>query len=142
VNRQQDGSIANISAKDVRILKSGDIDETVNLDPGKAFHLAGMAAQKELVKAGANLRNFRFSPTDSRKRDVLKRLKEAQMDARVADTAMRYFDPRFKLMQESPKMVILPGSNNLHYEIKVGLGIFHVNAKSGEVKFVRDVIVN
>ena len=63
------------------------------------------------------------------------------MDKIIAQTALQNLTgPGFG----SPKLnlVLIPESGNLHYEIKVGMGIYYVNARTGDVIFKKDVFVN
>lgn len=123
------GKTVSISTKDVRSIKSGGIDETVRIDGGAALTIALGHAQKQLLDARNRLINF-TGPVEE--------LKDLQMEYRIAEAAVHY------LTDKSPGvgLVIIPGSDHLHYEIKVGLGIYYIDAQTGGASFKRDVLVN
>lgn len=143
INKDKKGRVVNISARDMRNLSSSKINEDIKVAPGKAQAIALDSAQKQLLRSNMKLQNFKAAPPRSKNsKELLHHIKEAQMDVRVAEMALKNLDSRFNISPPKPKLVILPDSNDLFYEIKVGLGIYYVNASSGTAKFVRDVIVN
>ncbi len=140
-----DGSA--VSAKDVRAINAGEIDETVNINISAAINTAQSSAALTLIEAerrrGAleSLSSKRSFMNDD---DYRARLAAAQMDHRVAESAVAELGHPGKRTIAPPqsRLVILPDSNELFYEIKAGLGMYYVNAKTGDLSFERHVFVN
>jgi len=142
VNKNSKGKIVHISARDVRTMQTLSIDESVSVTEMEAIKKAGLAAGNELKSSASLLNTLKFALQRDKKKETIKKYKDIEMQVEVAKTALQYLDPKFKIDRKRPKMVIFPGSNELHYEIQTGLSRIYVNAKTGETKFMRDVIAN
>ena len=139
-----EGSV--ISARDVRAIAPGEIDETVNLNISVALTSARSEAMAALIQA--DRRKSALESLSSRKSlmedpDYRARLAAAQMDYQVAAAAVESLGRGGKsIASPQTRLVILPDSNELFYEIKAGLGMYYINAKTGDVSFERHVFVN
>lgn len=140
-----DGSV--VSARDVRAISAGEIDETVNINISAALNAARTSATLTLIEAerrrGAleSLASRRSFMNDD---DYRARLAAAQMDHRVAESAVAElgYPGKRTIVPPQSRLVILPDSNELFYEIKAGLGMYYINAKTGDLSFERHVFVN
>ncbi len=129
------GRVAFISVKDVR--KVDTIDETVKISPSQARALAAKDASNRLNQANQWINNLWLKQP----KNLVPLLKEFQMDARIAETALANLGRRY-LKEPDMKFALTPKSNELHYEIKVGLAIYYINAKTGEVTLQKDVFAD
>lgn len=141
---QVGGSV--VSAKDVRVIGQGEIDETVNLNISVAVQTARISARATLIKAERRMSALE-SPSMRKSfmydEDYRARLAAAQMDYRIAAAAVEELGHGGKsVAPPQARLVILPDSNELFYEVKAGLGTYYVNAKTGDVSFERHVFVN
>lgn len=137
VKKDERGNILSISTKGLRPIGPGEIDESVSISPARALSIAMGDAQKMKAKSS----QWMMSLWGSRPKDFIKIFAGLQMDYKIADTAIESLGKRgFDTIK--PGMAIIPNSNNLQYEIKVGLGIYYINAKTGEATFKKDVYVN
>lgn len=134
VNKDARGKVISVSARDAAELKNIKVDETVKVNPMTAAKNAYLDAQKRLAAAKMQMLGFG--------RQSLKAIAEKQMNFKIFEAAMQTLSRRPLGNQDKPRMVIIPGSNELHYEIKVGMGVYYVNAKTGDTKFRKDVFVN
>ncbi len=137
VNKDAKGSVLSISLKDVWRPKSGNVDETISIPPSEAMRFAGMDAGKRMNEAQSWMNALYASPPEN----SFELYQQFEMDKIIAQTALQNLTgPGFG----SPKLnlVLIPESGNLHYEIKVGMGIYYVNARTGDVIFKKDVFVN
>lgn len=135
VKHDDHGRVAFISTRDVR--KVDTIDETVKVSPSQARALAAKDASNRFDQANQWINALWLK----RPKDLVPLLKEFQMDARIAETALVNLGRRY-LKEPDMKFVLTPRSNELHYEIKVGLAIYYVNAKTGEVTLQKDVFAD
>ncbi len=142
VTKNAAGQVISISIKDVRQIKPGEIDETIRINPNTVLSLASSEAQKQFAYAQSSMMNVMFASMFAGPEKSPTRLKELQMDLRIAEAAVNAFDTRFNMAPPTPKLVVIPGSNHLQYEVKVGLGIYYVDAQTGTASFKRDVLVN
>lgn len=135
-----------VSAKDVRPISPGEIDETVRIDLSMALGTAQTSAMAALLDATRRknaLESVFFKKTLMGNSKYRSRLAAAQMDYRVAAAAVEQLGHAAKgMMAAKAPLVILPDSNELYYEIKAGLGMYYVNAKTGDISFERHVFVN
>lgn len=129
------GRVAFISTRDVR--EVGTIDETITISPSTARANAAGDASNRLKQASLWINGLWLS----KPKNFVPLLKQYQMDARVADTALTNLNRRY-LKDPEMKLVLIPKSNELHYEIKVGLAIYYVNAKTGSVTMQKDVFAD
>lgn len=140
-----DGSA--VSARDVRAIATGEIDETVNINISAAVTSARTNAMLALIQAEQR-RNALESLSSRRSfmndEGYRTRLATAQMDYRIAEAAVAELGSPGKrtLIPPQSRLVILPDSNELFYEIKAGLGMYYINAKTGDLNFEQHVIVN
>jgi len=124
----------------LRPITGGQIDETVNISLAKAYEMMGVDAGKKLQQANSGY----FTATQmtyKTKAEYIQAVKTAQMDYRIAERAIQRLQTRSFTGGPRPELAIIPGSNNLHYEVKVGLGIYYVNAATGDVIFKKDVFI-
>lgn len=140
-HRQQ--GISTVTIKDVRQIRPGDIDETIKTGTLSAYKIAKARADTILIdiqrkKAALELM-MKFQPVSTR--EFLSRLAAVQMEYQIARAAVKTLE-QMKGTGFKARLVILPNSNHLHYEFKVGLGIYYIDAKTGEARFERDVFVN
>jgi hypothetical protein len=136
-----------VSARDVRAIGQGEIDETVNINISAAISSARTNAAMTLIQT--EQRKSALESLGSRKsfmndEDYRARLAAAQMDYRVAEAAVAELGHPGKrtIVPPQSRLVILPDSNELFYEIKAGLGMYYINAKTGDLNFERHVFVN
>jgi len=135
-----------VSTKDVRPIGQGEIDETVNVDLSMALGTARTDAMATLLDATRRknaLESVVFRKTLMGDSNYRSRLAAAQMDYQVAAAAVEQLGHASKgMMADKARLVILPDSNELYYEIKAGLGMYYINAKTGDISFERHVFVN
>lgn len=137
--RDAQGAVIDYSVNDVRPIAPGSIDETVQVNYKKAIQRAlGDAQQRLMVKTSA-LSKAKFQTSDP------KTIAPFEMDVRLARTSMESLtriNQRLNAGTASPpKMVLIPGKTTLHYELKLGLEIAYIDAKSGNVSFHKDVFM-
>lgn len=142
VQKDQNGSAVFVSLRDVFKIPPEGIDETIRLDQRGATTIAYASAQRQLLDTKNKLMHLMFAPMFARPQNFLAIYKESQMEYRIAETAVKSFNTRFNMSGPPTKLVIIPGINHLQYEIKVGLGIYYVDAQTGSVTFKRDVIMD
>ena len=66
---------------------------------------------------------------------------QAQFENRVAEEAMKRLSMKsFTSSNDNIRLVIIPNSNELHYEVKVGMGTYYVNAKTKNIIFTIDAV--
>lgn len=137
VQKNNAGRPVLISSRDVKTIKPGEINERINISPSKAASLAlGDAYQKLNASQRAVMTLW-----SGRRKDFLKSLAVLQMEHRMAEKTIKTLSGK-GFARPNIKLAIIPDSSDLHYEIKSGLGIYYVNARTGSVKFHKDVFVN
>lgn len=145
IERKKPGSTkSEFSVRDVRHLKPNEIDETITYQPDVVY-------QNVLNRARVNLKNAEQKMTTGElflktrtgvSADQRAKLSEWQMDRRIAAEAVMTLE-RAKMKNGAKTDIVIPyGSNNLHYRFKAGLGYYYVNAKTGTIRFEKDVFVD
>jgi len=135
--KDRNGRTVLISSADVRTIKSGEINETVTVSPAKAVQLAATDAQKRMMAAEGWTRTLWGKKPGA----FIDTLAVYQMDHKMAETALQKLSSR-DFSRADVRLSIIPGSSDMHYEMKVGLGIYYINARTGDVQFKKDVFVN
>lgn len=130
VRRNAQGDVIDYSLDDVRQLPPDSIDETVNVDYNTALQKALQEAERRLRDKTAALAKAGAQTPDP------KALAPFEMDVRMAQTSV---DNLQGGSSSASKWVLLPGKSTLHYELKLGLEIGYVDAKTGDVIFYKDV---
>lgn len=161
------GQIRDVSSSDIKILKPGDIDETVDVTGAgavMAVELKAMEERKTAVDAQVEFlkdalmkhagimkppdRLDELEPLFLNRRDIPREAKleykKHQMQARIAEVAV---ERSKKLTRKDGELVVIPMTandevvyeKNLFYEFKMGLSLYYVNARTGEVKVKENV---
>lgn len=132
--RDTKGGVIDYSLDDVRPMPPGSIDETVNTDYKTAVQKSLTEAQKRLTEKTAALQKIYAQGGDPRA------VAASEMEVRIVKTSI---DALNRMAQTptaaAPKYVIIPGKDTLHYELKLGLEIAYIDAKTGDVSFHKDV---
>ncbi|MBI2341996.1 MAG: hypothetical protein HYU98_04610 [Deltaproteobacteria bacterium] len=138
VNKDARGNVVSVSARDVLPVKEGGINEGTNVSFRTASTIALADAQKKYYSTKRAM--MAANPAQFRNNDqYYDYLAKNQMDYRIAEAAVNSLNTA--KFTETPKMVVLPNSNDLHYEMKVGMAIYYVNTRTGEATFKKDVFI-
>lgn len=136
-------SVERLSLADVRPIKAWAVDETVNLDAHSALQKARDHARTRLAAALQRLQTVRLGTNAPRD------LAPYIMQARIARTSLATINGLLRTMQrpvstnpDTPRFVVLPNGTTLNYELKLGMELAYVDAKTGQVQFHKDVLVD
>lgn len=142
IRKDNTGRIVVASARDFRPLKTDYIDDTGVVEIDDALNHAIQRAQIELLNAASNLGKLR----QLGHRAPIQKLAEAEMGEEIAKTDLVNLRKMIQAVRSGRKpehkIVLIDRSNVPHYEFKVGLSIYYVNTKTGEVTRYKDVIAN
>jgi hypothetical protein len=131
-----------ISTRDARTVAPGTIDETVRINLRTAVNTALREARVRESKSTVSLRQQ--AAADPAVRAPL------EMEQRIARTSRQRLEQlrktigRIHFTGTTPdvEFVVLPGRDGLHYQLKLGLELGYVDARTGDIAFHKDVFVN
>jgi hypothetical protein len=129
-----------VHAEGLRKINDGQINETVNITASKAYDIAATDARKKIEQSKTNYMKA-VGGEYKNIGEYLRAVRNAQMDYRVAEAAVRKLQRNSFAPAPRPELVIIPGSNELYYEIKVGLAVYYVGVSTGDPKFRKDYFV-
>lgn len=127
--RDSRGDVIDYSLDDVRPIPPGSIDETVKTDYKTAVQKTLAEAQRRLTEKTAALQKIHVQSSDPRV------VAPYEMEVRIVKTSI----DALNRIGQTPKYVLIPGKDTLHYELKLGLEIAYIDAKTGDVTFHKDV---
>lgn len=128
-----------VSVKDVRPLNKGDIDETIKISASEAIDAIFPDVHDRFYRSRAEM--MAISSGKYGRTKTIDDFADAQFENRVAEEAMKRLSVKsFASSNENVRLVIIPNSNDLHYEVKVGMGTYYVNAKTKSVVFMTEAI--
>lgn len=142
VQKDSRGNIISLSAKDILPIKVDQIDDSGDITLDEAIQLALTHSRVEHQEGNSRIRDF-YKQAGGQ---PISKLAELKMEQEIAKTDLENLSKMHALVQEGKeikhRMVLIDGSLVPHYEFKVGLSIYYVNSKTGDVTRHKDVIVN
>lgn len=131
------GNSRDISGRSMRMIKTGNISSEVNYTSEVALDIVKV----EAIKREHGSRREKVYLEDEYARtgpvgDLFERLAKAQMRHRIDVFAKGMLDVFHPSVHE---LVILPDESDVYYEFKMGLSLYYVNRRTGELKVYDDV---
>ncbi len=131
----ENGAIVEISDMDVVPFLSRDFNRNTSVTPQKAVQRAADVARQNYLQADSARRKFDKLVTFDKKSS--EEFKAVQMEYRIALEAS---ESAKSLNLEDANLVLIPGSDDLHYEFEMGLSLYYVNARTGETMVKPDAL--
>ena len=143
VYREYNGAIVGYSDGDVTKPRLAKNDPGIlplmnpTRGPNSALASVKKRAKNEYSKAARALKMARGSIPLRSNMSRLQLLKKAEMKYRIAITAAEKMG---SLKTKDAKLVVLPRHKDVHYEFKMGLSLYYVNARTGKITIKEDVL--